>query len=95
MTYKPKPIDTSKIFLSNELIELRERLAENAHDNWAKQRITNGWKYESVRDDLNKKHPDLVPYSDLPDSEKKLDRELVLETLKSIIVLGYKIEKKF
>ncbi|MGN0115149.1 MAG: RyR domain-containing protein, partial [Acutalibacteraceae bacterium] len=33
----------------------------------------------------------LVPYSELPDSEKEYDRQTALNTLRLIIKLGYKI----
>ena len=45
-----------------------------------------------MRDDAAKKHPDLVPYDDLPESEKHYDRDTAMETLKAIIALGYRIE---
>ena len=44
-----------------------------------------------ARDDASKKHPCLVPYADLPESEKEYDRKTADETLKAIMVLGYKI----
>lgn len=93
MTYRPKPIDTSRINLPQPLLELTERLAENAHDVWAQRRLTQGWTYGSKRDDTAKKHPDLVPYADLPDSEKEYDRSAAMETLKAVIALGYRIQK--
>jgi hypothetical protein len=34
-----------------------------------------------------------VPYADLPESEKEYDRNSVVETLKAILTLGYKIER--
>lgn len=91
--YVPKPIDTASIQLSTELTELTERLAENAHDNWAAQRISEGWKWGSHRDDVAKLHPNLIPYSDLTESEKDYDRISAMETIKAIIALGYKIER--
>ncbi len=91
MTYDPKPIDTSGVALSLELEELTELLAENAHDNWAKQRLADGWTYGPERDTTRKTHPDLVPYGDLPESEKDYDRTAAMETLKTVISLGYKI----
>ena len=93
MAYSPKPIDTAKIKLPGSLLKLTERLAENAHDIWAKLRIEQGWTYGPKRDDANKKHPDLIPYAELADSEKQYDRNTAMETLKAIIALGYKIEK--
>jgi ryanodine receptor 2 len=93
MNYIPKPIDTSMIVLPEELMRLTERLAENAHDIWAKQRMAEGWTYGAERDDTLKKHPDLVPYGKLPESEKEYDRKAAMETLKAIVALGYNIER--
>lgn len=89
--YEPKPIDTSDIQLSAELLELTEKIAENVHDVWAVGRIEQGWTYGTERNDELKTTPCLVPYSELPDSEKEYDRNTALETLKLIVKLGYKI----
>jgi len=92
--YEPAPIDTSQITLPDALTELTERLAKNAHDVWARQRMADGWTYGPRRDDAAKKHPDLVPYAELPESEKEYDRSAAMETLKAIVALGYRIEKR-
>ena len=63
------------------------------HDVWSVGRIAEGWTYGALRDDKRKETPCLVPYNELPDSEKEYDRKTVLETLKLITKLGYKIEK--
>jgi len=70
-------------------LALTEKLAENTHDVWAKGRIEQGWKYGKIRDDNNKLHPCLIPYSELPESEKEYDRNTALETIKLIQKLGY------
>ena len=93
MTYNPDPIDTSGVNLDPRLGELIERLAANNHDHWALQRITEGWRFGPERNDKTKTHPDLVPYEELSDSEKEYDRTSVVETLKAIIALGYRVEK--
>ena len=92
--YNPKPIDTSDVKLSEELLALTEQLAENSHDVWAQGRQSQGWTYGTVRDDEKKETPCMLPYSELPDSEKEYDRNASLETLKLIVKLGYKIEKE-
>ena len=94
MNYQPTPIDTSTITLPHDLHELTERLAENSHDVWAVQRMKDGWTYGLERSDAEKKHPCLVPYAELPESEKEYDRLAAVQTLKAIIVLGYRIERK-
>ena len=92
--YKPEPIDTSKITLSEEILLLREEIAKNVHDVWAAGRIKDGWTYGETRDDVKKTSPCLVPYDELSDKEKEYDRNTAIETLKLIIALGYNIEKK-
>lgn len=92
--YNPKPIDTGMIELPEELLELTEKIAENVHDIWAKGRIAEGWSYGPQRDDKKKETPCLVPYGELPEGEKEYDRNTALETLKLIMALGYRIEKK-
>jgi hypothetical protein len=92
-TYTPQTIDTSQIKLTSDLEELVERLAHNNHDHWAQKRIDEGWRYGSKRDDAGKEHPDLVPYEQLPESEKDYDRKTVVEALKAIIALGYEVRK--
>ena len=92
--YNPKPIDTSDIILSEELLALTEQLAANTHDVWAVGRINQGWSYGPVRNDELKQTPCLVSYNELPESEKEYDRNTALETIKLVLKLGYKIEKK-
>ncbi len=91
MSYTPRPIDTAAVTLPPELRELTERLAENAHDLWAAQRIKDGWTPGPVRNDAAKQHPCLVPYADLPETEKEYDRVAALGTLKAMVALGYSI----
>ena len=91
MPYYPKPFDTSCTPLSPEVLKLTERLARNAHARWAKRRQDDGWIFGSERDDKLKRHPDLVPYDDLPESEREYDRVLVKGTLQHLVALGYKI----
>lgn len=94
MTYQPKPIDTSHVALSADLAALTERLAQNTHDIWARQRMAEGWTWGPRRDDAARTHPGLVPYAELSEAEKDYDRNTAVETLKLIVVLGYRIERK-
>lgn len=89
--YDPKPMDTSSVVLPKELLDLTERIAENAHDVWAAGRIAEGWTYGEARDDAKKTNPCLVPYNQLPESEKEYDRSTSMETIKLILMLGYRI----
>ena len=92
-TYSPQPIDTSDIQLPAELEELVEEMSKNVHDVWSQTRISQGWTYGEQRDDTLKKHPCLIPYEELPDSEKEYDRNTSIGTLKLIPKLGFKIQR--
>ncbi|MBQ8058119.1 MAG: Ryanodine receptor Ryr [Ruminococcus sp.] len=92
--YNPKPIDISEVELSEDLLELSEKLAENVHDVWASGRISQGWSYGEKRDDDKKQTPCLVPYDELPEVEKEYDRNTALSSIKAIVALGYKIVKE-
>lgn len=92
--YKPKPIDTSDVVLSDDLLELTEKIAKNVHDVWALNRMEQGWIYGAERNDELKTTQCLVEYSKLPDNEKEYDRNTALETLKLIIKFGYKLIKE-
>jgi hypothetical protein len=91
MPYQPQPIETASIELSKDLEELTEKLAEHAHDVWARQRQDDGWVLGPERDDVKREHPCLVPYALLPEEEKVYDRNAAMQTLRAILALGYKI----
>ncbi len=92
--YQPNPADTRDISLSREIEALREALAKNTHEVWAAARLREGWTYGPVRDEEKKEHPCLIPYEELPESEKDYDRATSGETLRLILKLGYKIVKE-
>lgn len=92
--YKPEPIDTSDIVLNDDIMELCELISRNTHEVWSESRIKDGWSYGAERNDTEKLHPCLIPYEELPESEKEYDRNTSLQTLKLIVKLGYRIEKE-
>ena len=92
--YIPRPIDLSDVELSDDLVELREAIAENAHEVWAANRRAEGWTYGPERNDSLKQTPDMVPYSCLPESEKEYDREMAVKTIKLLKKLGYELIRR-
>lgn len=48
--------------------------SEENHDNWMKMKASQGWIYGPVKDFEKKEHPDMVPYDDLPEIEKRKDK---------------------
>jgi hypothetical protein len=85
-TYSPKPIDTEGVVLPKgwERDEHLEVLAENKHDVWALERIREGWRNGEKKNDDLLINPLLIPYSELPESEKEQNRKNVVETLKLV-----------
>lgn len=92
--YEPSPIGLDDVELSDDLAELQEAIAENAHEIWAKNRRDQGWSYGPERNDQKKETPDMIPYCNLPESEKLYDREMAMQTLKLVKKLGFEIVKK-
>lgn len=92
--YMPHPIDLSDVVLDEDLNDLREAIAENAHEIWAENRKSEGWTYGPQRNDTLKQTPDMVPYGQLTESEKRYDREMAMQTIKLLKKLGYDLIKR-
>ncbi|MBQ9993603.1 MAG: Ryanodine receptor Ryr [Clostridia bacterium] len=94
--YEPNPTDLSGIELSEELNVLTEEIAEEVHDKWAVDRMSEGYTYGEYNSDVegNKKSSFLLPYNLLPDTHRYADRKNVLQTLKLIQDRGYVIKQK-
>lgn len=73
--------------LSTKMEELVDSLAENTHNLWAKERITQGWTYGLNEDPDMRRSPHLVPYSKVDELIKKANRcELELNCYNSFIL---------
>ena len=93
MVYKPAPVDTSGVALDRELAHLNEALARNAHENWAKLRIAEGWRHGPERNDVRREHPNLLPFEELPESEKEYDRQTASQTIQALLAMGFSIQR--
>ena len=51
-----------------------EKLAEVEHRGWMIDRLLDGWRYGKPRDNRRLLHPDLLPYKDLSEPIRELDR---------------------
>lgn len=91
--YVPKPVDTSDVVLSKEVVEMTEMIAKNTHENWAKNKLQDGWVYGEMLDNDKKTHPCLLEYEELSEEDKDYDRTTAMEAIKLLIKKGYKITK--
>ena len=85
-----QPFDTTISELPAELINLCEKIAKNVHDVWVDGRSKEGWTYGLERSDIKRTHPYLIPYEELPESEKGIDRNTAVEIVRLIYKLGFK-----
>ncbi len=79
--------------LPRELASLVEPLAVEIHLAWMRAKLTQGWE----RGPLDREamtHPDLVPYDQLPESSKILDRTTAEAALSGLDRLGYLVVRK-
>ena len=54
-----------------------ETMAEMEHNRWMSERRIAGWTFDLQRDPAQKRTPYLVPYAELPEDAKNLDRSAV------------------
>lgn len=91
MPDEPKSVDAARDVVAPEIAELHEALARKVHETWVRLRAAEGWRFGPVRDDGRKEHPDLVPFEELPESEREYDRQTARTTLRTLLALGYTI----
>nr|XP_042717007.1 LOW QUALITY PROTEIN: ryanodine receptor 1 [Chrysemys picta bellii] len=90
--YKPAPLDLAHVKLTPAQNTLVDKLAENGHNVWARDRVSQGWTYSIVQDIKNKRNPRLVPYNLLDERTKKTNRNSLCEAVRTLIGYGYNIE---
>jgi hypothetical protein len=54
-----------------------ELLAELEHVRWVAERRRSGWAHGDTRDETARRHPDLVPWSELSNHSREKDRQAV------------------
>ncbi|NXW70401.1 RYR2 protein, partial [Hirundo rustica] len=90
--YKPAPMDLSFIKLTPSQEAMVDKLAENAHNVWARDRIRQGWTYGIQQDVKNRRNPRLVPYALLDDRTRKSNKDSLREAVRTLLGYGYNLE---
>ncbi|MFT7807285.1 ryanodine receptor 2 isoform X1 [Arapaima gigas] len=90
--YKPAPMDLSHVKLSSTQEAMVDKLAENAHNVWARDRIRQGWTYGIQQDVKNRRNPRLVPYALLDERTKKSNKDSLREAVRTLLGYGYNLE---
>lgn len=97
-TYNPKPLEMFEdIELDEGLKEVGDAIAEYVHDVWSQRRFEEGYVYAPQTNTDKEKGPltnkYLVPFSELSEVDKDLDREVYRRALKMVRYLGYLLKK--
>lgn len=71
--------------------DLLEALSRDVHRAWMQARLASGWRWGPARNDDRKEHPSMVPYDELDEDEKEIDRTTVRTVLDSLGALGCRI----
>jgi hypothetical protein len=71
--------------LTDEEVEILARLA---HERWLDERRRLGWRFGSQRDDVRKLHRDIVPWEELSDDRREIDRYMMREFPRILASLG-------
>jgi hypothetical protein len=86
-TNEPKQGNQSKTLTEEEI----EYLARMAHERWCHEKRSGGWTYGNPRDDEKKRHNCLVPWEQLPDQLKKIDRNTMRSIPRILDRAGFEI----
>jgi hypothetical protein len=54
-------------------IEHPDSTPERSHQNWCDFKVSNGWTVGPVKDETLRQHPLLIPYSELPETQRVKD----------------------
>lgn len=80
--------DAEPVAFAPEEVEL---MAELEHERWMTEHRDEGWTYGPELDDLLRRHPDFVPWADLPENRRAIDRGFVRERPRILAQAGYRI----
>lgn len=71
-----------------------EALARLEHARWMRQRTLTGWRFDTLRDDVAKRHPAMAPYHALPAALQELDRETVRNLPRLLQTAGMSVARR-
>ena len=68
--------------------EQKRILAPMEHARWCAERWLGGWVHDDKRDDDRHRHPDLLPWSRLPDTERRIDHAQIEQLAEALAAEG-------
>jgi hypothetical protein len=75
-------------------LEEIERLARMEHERWYQAKTAKGWTYAPGQQDrIKKTHPSLLPWEELPEDVKEIDREVIRAIPALLAHVGFEIDR--
>lgn len=72
-TWEHLDAETRQSAIDGVEFALKGATPEESHENWCRFKREHGWTIGPVKDEAKKEHPLLVPYEQLPESQKIKD----------------------
>jgi hypothetical protein len=91
---RPAPDETSSAPPFEFTDEEIEVLARIEHDRWASDLERDGWRSGPVKDPVARRHPLLVPWSELSEDDRDKDRAAVRNLPAMLLRAGFAIERQ-
>jgi hypothetical protein len=71
-----------------------EHLAKLEHQRWMEERLTSGWSFGPTKDVGAKRSPFLVPWDDLTEEIRDLDRDTVRAMPRFLATVGFVVVRR-
>jgi len=68
-----------------------ERMAQMEHERWCQNKSQAGWRFGPRKDERKRRHPDLVPWDHLPETEREKNRAFVRRIPALLFETGFQI----
>lgn len=70
------------------------RMAKLEHESWCREKKAEGWRYGSKKDSDQKTNPNLIPWEELPPSEKEKNKGYIRDLPRLLARAGFQIERQ-
>ena len=91
MPHVPPQPSSSPVPDAVDVAAVAEQLARGSHEGWLRERLAAGWSRGDTIDEPNKRHPALVPYAELPDTERVRLQQMAVASASALASMGHAI----
>lgn len=89
--FDPQPVDASGMRLPSTLHAVAESLAKHLHEKWCVARLEAGWKWGRQSNEATKTSPELVPWAEVSEATRSINKVSAELKVQTILALGYLI----